>query len=45
MHMRNVHVVLYELLFSRQSRPPLKSIPVSGLFEVVGMDFKEMDLS
>ena len=25
----------------RQSRPPPKSIPVSGLFEVVGMDFKE----
>jgi len=24
---------------------PLKSIPVSGPFEIVGMDFKEMDLS
>ena len=29
----------------RRSRPPLKNIPVSGPFEVVGMDFKEMDLS
>ena len=29
----------------RRSRPPLKNIPVSGPFEIVGMDFKEMDLS
>ena len=25
--------------------PPMKSIPVSGPFECVAMDFKEMDLS
>jgi len=29
----------------RRSRPPLKNIPMSGSFEIVGMDFKEMDLS
>jgi len=29
----------------RRSKPPLKSIPVSGPFEIVGVDFKEMDLS
>ena len=29
----------------RRSKPPLKNFPVSGPFEVVGMDFKEMDLS
>ena len=50
MHIRNVHLVLYVLLFRvkvqcRRSKPPLKNIPVSGPFEVVGMDFKEMDLS
>ena len=28
-----------------RSKPPLKNIPVSGPFEVVGMDFKEMDQS
>ena len=30
---------------SRRSKPPLKSIPVSGPFECIAMDFKEMDLS
>lgn len=29
----------------RRSKPPLKSIPVSGPFECIAMDFKEMDLS
>lgn len=29
----------------RRSKPPLKSIPVNGPFEYIGMDFKEMDLS
>lgn len=30
---------------SRRSKPPLKSIPVSGPFDCIAMDFKEMDLS
>ena len=30
---------------SRRSKPPLKSIPVSGPFECIAMDFNEMDLS
>ena len=30
---------------SRRAKPPLKSIPVSGPFDCIAMDFKEMDLS
>ena len=30
---------------SRRVKPPLKSIPVSGPFDCIAMDFKEMDLS
>jgi len=29
----------------RTTKPPLKSIPVGGPFEVIGMDFKQMDIS
>ena len=29
----------------RKIRPPLKSIQVGGLFECIGMDFKQMDVS
>ena len=33
------------MLLEIEVRPPLKSIQVGSLFEHVGMDFKQMDIS
>ena len=48
-YIRNVHIVLYVLLSRVKVDDPDRHwracIPVSGPFEDVGMDFKEMDLS